>query len=221
MALPSWNAVVAYGSSAVELAGAVVGLRRWRRIAGGQRAITLWFTAAAMTDVGVIIAARQHHNTQSLIRIWFALSVILALDALSRYQFDQGRVAVFRLAIGMYLAAWLVLLTTIEPLAAFASYSAPLHTVVILSAAVLTLLRRASIGRGELMMDSGFLIAAGLAGYAVADVFEMVVAPLWATDFPQGVMIYNTVSNLVTALAELVIIKALFLPPSPSRRTAT
>jgi hypothetical protein len=68
-------------------------------------------------------------------------------------------------------------------------------------------------------MDPGVLIAAGLAGYAIADVFEMIVAPLWVREFPQGVITYNTMSNVLTALAEFVIIRALFLRPNSSYRS--
>lgn len=220
ISLPSWDWVITYASSAVELSGAAIGSIRWRRIAGGQRVITLWFAAAAIIDIAVILAARRHHSTQPLIRLWVAVSVIFALEALGTYQRGDRRVAAFRALIVAYVAAWLILLITIEPLAAFSTYSAPLHTLVILAAAVLTLRRRASFGRGELFTDPGFLIAAGLAGYAVADAFETLVAQLWVREFPQYVVAYYTMCNVLTALAEFVIIKALFLAPSSSRRSS-
>jgi hypothetical protein len=110
------------------------------------------------------------------------------------------------------------MLVTIEPLAAISTYAEPLHALVILVAAVVTLVRRASFGRGELLLDPGFLIAAGLAGYAVAAVFETLVAQLWVRDFPQYVNAYFATCNVLTALAELVIIKALLRAPGSSVR---
>jgi hypothetical protein len=182
--------------------------------------ITIWFVAAALGDVAVFVTAKVLHNTQPAARVWFALSVVFALEALAAFQHDNRRVVAFRVAIGVYLVAWGGLAMIVEPLTTLSTYSSPLHALVILTAAVLTLLRRASLGRGDLFMDPGFLIAAGLAGYAVASVLEALVGQLWLHDAPQYVNAYYATSNIVTALAEAVIIKALFLPPNSSRRSS-
>lgn len=218
MTLPRWDWVVAYGGSAVELAGSAIGVVLWRRLARGQRAVALWFAAAALSDIAVIIVARGHQSTQPTARIWFAVSVILALEALAAYQRGRRRVLGLRILTCAYVAASVIMLVTIEPLAAISTYAEPLHALVILVAAVVTLVRRASFGRGELLLDPGFLIAAGLAGYAVAAVFETLVAQLWVRDFPQYVNAYFATCNVLTALAELVIIKALLRAPGSSVR---
>ena len=219
MRLPSWDWVVAYSGSAVELSGFIIGVVRWRRIARGQQLITLWFSAAVLSDIAVIVTAQLHQSTQSIAPIWFASSVIFALGSLAVYQSGDRRAAVVRVSIGVYLAVSVILLMTIEPLGAISTYAAPLHALVILAAAVLTLLRRASLGRGELLVDPGFLIAAGLTGYAVAAVFETLVTQLWVHDFPQYVKAYYATCDVLTALSEFVIIKALFASPySASRR---
>jgi hypothetical protein len=210
MALPSWDWIAAYGGSAVELGGFAIGAALWKRLARGQRVVTLWFAAAAVSDILVIVLARRHQSTQPVTRVWFAASVILALEALAAYQHDARRVLALRILAVMYVATSVVLLVTIEPLTAITTYAAPLHALVILTAAVVTLLRRATFGRGELVLDPGFLIATGLIGYAVAAVFETLVAQLWVIDFPQYVKTYFAACDIVTALAEIVIIMALF-----------
>jgi hypothetical protein len=220
MAVPSWDVLISYGGSAVELVGAAIGLARWRRIAGGQRMITIWFGAATLSDIAAFVTARWFHNNQPSGRIWFALSVVFALEALAAFQVGKNRVMAFRVAIVAYLAAWALLAAFVEPLPTFSTYTEPLHALVILTAAVLTLLRRASLGRGDLFDDPGFLIAAGLAGYAVATVLETLVGQLWLHDAPQYVNAYYAASNIVTALGEIVIIKGLFLPPYSSHRSA-
>lgn len=220
MKLPGWAFAISYAGSVVEVCGAAIGLLRWRRIAGGQRVITLWLCAAAVSDAAVFVTAKVLHNSQPAARVWFALSVALALEALAEFQHDAHRAGVLRAAAGVYLIAWGILAAVVEPLAMLSTYSAPLHALVILTAAVLTLMRRASLGRGDLLLDSGFLVGAGLAGYAVASVLETLVGQLWLRDFPQYIAAYYAAANIVTALAEVVIIKALFMPPNASYRRA-
>jgi hypothetical protein len=171
-----------------------------------------------LSDILVIVLARRHQSTQPVTRVWYAASVVLALEALAAYQYDARRFLAFRVFAAIYVATSVILLATIEPLAAITTYAAPLHALVILAAAVVTLLRRATFGRGELVLDPGFLIAAGLIGYAVAAVFETLVAQLWVIDFPQYVKAYFAACDIVTALAELVIIMALLRVPRESLR---
>lgn len=218
MTLPGWEWVAAYVGSAVEVSGFAIGAAFWRRLARGQRVITLWFAAASISDIVVIVLARRHQSTQPATRVWFAVSVILALEALAAYQRSARGVHTFRVLAGAYIVASVILLVTIEPLAAITTYAEPLHALVILATAVVTLLRRASFGRGELLLDPGFLIAAGLTGYAVTAVFETLVAQLWVHDYPQYVNAYFAACDVLIALAEVVIIKALIQAPVSSIR---
>jgi hypothetical protein len=220
MALPSWDVLISYGGSAVELCGAAIGIARWRRLASGQRMITIWFAAATVSDVAAFVTARWFHNNQPAGRIWFAVSVVFALEALAAFQAGKKRVVALRVGILAYLGAWSILAAFVEPLTSISTYTEPLHAVVILAAAAITLVRRASLGRGDLLEDPGFLIAAGLAGYAVATVLETLVGQLWLQDAPQYVNAYYAASNIVTALGEGVIIKALFLRAHTSHRSS-
>lgn len=219
MTLPGWEWVAAYVGSAVEVSGFAIGAGFWRRLARGQRVITLWFAAASLSDIVVIVLARRHQSTQPATRVWFAVSVVLALEALAAYQRSARRVHALRALAGAYVVASVILLVTIEPLAVITTYAEPLHALVILATAAVTLLRRGLFGRGELLLDPGFLIAAGLTGYAIAAVFETLVAQLWVNDAPQYVKAYFAACDILTGLAEVVIIKALFQAPnSPARR---
>ncbi|HEY4101829.1 MAG TPA: hypothetical protein VGM20_13225 [Gemmatimonadales bacterium] len=207
--------LVADGSSAVEFIGFLIGSIRWRRLGPGQRAATLWFGAATVSDAVVLFLSYHGQNTQPSGRVWYAASVVLALEALARFQSEQRRVVAFRVASVAYVLTSIVLLVTGEPLNAMTTYAAPLHALVILIAAVVTVFRRTLLGRGDLFSDPGFLVAAGLIGYAVAAVFETLVAQLWTATLPNYVEAFFAACNILTALAEIVIIRALIgRPPS-------
>ena len=221
MKLSTLALVTSYGGTGIEMCGAITGSLRWRRIGPGQQAITLWFGAAMVGDVAAFATARLFQNNQPSSRLWFAFSVVFGLAALAAFQPNRARAWALRVTAGVYLVAWGALALFVEPLTALSTYTEPLHALVILAAAVFTLQRRASLGRGDLFSDAGFLVAAGLAGYAVASVLESLVGQLWLTDAPQYIGAYYSVSNVLTALAEVVIIRALFLEPLPTRRNAT
>jgi hypothetical protein len=216
LTLPSVDWLAAYGALTVELGGFGVGIARWRWLARGQRVIAAWLGAGAMFDIAAIVAARRWHNLQPVARLWFVACVVLAVEALATYQHSRQRVAVLRWVMAGYVLAWLILVATIEPINQYSTYSAPLHALVVLGAAAMTVYRRVSLGRHDLLSDPGFLIGVGLSAYAVPEAFQTLVAQLWINDAPRRSVLYYAMSNGVSALASLVLISALFIRVAPA-----
>ncbi len=221
LTLPAWDWLAGYGDLAVELGGLGVGIARWPRLARGQRVIATWLGASAVFDIAALIASRRWHNAQPVARLWFVTCVVLAVEALAAYQHSRQRAVVLRWLMAGYVIAWLILVATIEPIDQYSTYSAPLHALVVLGAAVMTVFRRVSLGRRDLLGDPGFLIGVGLSAYAVPEAFRTLVAQLWSNDLPQRGILYYAMSNGVSALASLVLISALLVRVAPSLEHST
>ena len=220
MKAPVWNRVTAYSMSAVELAGFVIGVARWRHLGRGQRLVTLWFGAATLFDILEFVASHYVHNAQVVGNFWFPVSVALALETLAAFQPDRRARKLYRGLTAAFVVTWLILLVAAGTLTGYSTYAGPSHALLILAVAAIVLLRRSALGRGDVMRDPAFLVAAGLSGYAVAIVFESLIAQLWQYDHQIYAVMYFSVAHVVTAAAECLMIRALFLPASPSGRTS-
>ena len=85
---------------------------------------------------------------------------------------------------------------------------------MLLGVSVATLFRRVAIGRQEFLADSGFLIAAAVCGVAILAAFQTVAAQLWQRTDANMIAGYYAVNNIVTAIAAVVIIRAIRLNDS-------
>jgi hypothetical protein len=202
----------------VEAIGFAIGLKSWRGLDRGQRLMALWLGASALTDLAAFALARSIGNTQPAARVWYALSVAFALEALARYQGSSRLATMLRVGIVGYLALWLVLLVTVEPPLNYSTYSAPVHAIVILAAAVVTLFRRVALSRGDLVEDSGFLFSVALIAYAVPSALQTLVAQLWNSDYLSRTVAYYTAHSVVSVLAALVVIRGVSIGSAPARR---
>ncbi len=211
MRTPALDWLAAYGSILVELGGAGVGFRFWRRLPQGPRRIVLWLAASGVADISALIAGRRWHNAQPVARVWFLVCVVLALGALASVQHSAPRAAALRVLAGVYALTWLVLVATVEPIQLYSSYSAPLHGVVLLLAASATVFRRISLGRRDLLVDPGFLIGIGLIAYAVPASLQTLVAQLSVNSAPQLGVVFYAMSSVVSVLAELIFIRAIMV----------
>ncbi len=211
-----WSLVIEYGMSALELTGFIVGSVRWRLSRRGQRAITLWFGCAALLDAASFAAARVAHNSQTIAHVWILMAVIFALEALASYQLTRRRATLIRALMLGYAVTWVTLLLTVEPVTSYSTYLNPLHSLVILVPAIATLRQRAWFGRVDTLVDPGFLIAAGLSGYGVASSLQTLMVQLLIRDMLGYVERYYAMCNLLASLAEVILIRALFLPSADS-----
>jgi hypothetical protein len=220
METPAWARAIEYVGFAVELAGFLLGTWRWRQLGRGQKAMTLWFGAAIALDILDVTLAPVLLTSQPLSSASNLISPVLALEGLAAFQSSAPIARRFRLVATAYALTWLILHLTVEPLADYSTYSAPLAGFVILASAAFVLFERAARGRTDALVDPAFLVAAGLCGGAVADVFRTLVAGLMVRDHPLYTLIYYSACNIIVALAELIIIRALLIQPRRATRPA-
>jgi len=201
-----------YAGTAAALAGLGIGIARWPALERGQRAATVFLGTSALCDLAAYAAAYFRHNTQSVARVWFLLSVVLGLEILAAYQRNRRQAALFRLIAGGYVLTWLILGVTVDPIDNYSTFTGPLQGIVILAAAATTLFQRVALGRRDFLSDPGFMIAVALCAVAVPAAFQTVVAQLWLNDHRDMGNSYYVMNNMVDALAALLIIGALRIP---------
>lgn len=170
-----------------------------------------WLGASGLADVGALVSGRLWQNSQPVVRVWLLFGVVLAMEALAAYQHSRQRAAVFRMAMGGFVIAWLVLLATVEPIARYSAFTAPLHGMVILVASAATVFRRVSLTRRDLLVDSGFLISVGLMAYAVPASLQTLVAQLSVNSAPQLGVVFYAMSSVVSILAALIFVRAIMV----------
>ncbi len=164
MTIPWYLAWTAYGATAAAFGGFAVGLWRWRQLGRGQKLVTAWLGVSILSDLASYVAAGVWQNTQPVLQLWLVASVILGLETLAAFQHNRRMVVLFRCMGAAYFVAWLVLAWVVESVARYSTFAAPLQGVVLLGAAVATILRRASLGRRDLAGDAGFLVAIAIRG---------------------------------------------------------
>jgi hypothetical protein len=219
MEIPPWSHAISSLMYAAEMGGFLVGVWRWRSLGRGQKVITLWFGAAIGFDLLALALAPRLLNTQPISNTLYPISVVLALEALASYQVTRVFAIRFRLVAAAYVVTWAVLHLTVERLTDYSTFAAPLSGIVVLACAALVLFQRVARGRSDVLTDPAFLIAAGLCGCAVADVFRTLVAGLLLHDHPYYALAYYSACNLILTLAELIIIRALLVPAGHATRT--
>jgi hypothetical protein len=188
--LPWWYGAAVKVAFAVEIAGGAIGLYRWPRLSRAQRLMTLWLVASALVDLLIETTSARTRNAQPLAHVWYAASVIFGVGAMAALQSDRRLVRIHQGIVVAFLAIWGGLAATVEPITEYSKYSAPLHAVVILGAALAALFRRVVTARDDLLLDSGFLLSVGLIAYAVPSAFQTLVAQLWLREHPANTMAY-------------------------------
>jgi len=211
MKMPIWGRLPIWATCGVELGGFIVGASRWSRLGRGPRAITLWFGASAIVDVIDLGLSRIIRNVQPIQSALLPISMVLAVEALASYQVTRANALRFRAVGFCYLLAWAVLHLSVETFDAYSAYSTPLYSIVMLGGAGAVIVQRVLRGRGDFLVDPAFLIAAGLCGVGIATVFKTLVGALWFRDDPIALLAFYSVCNVLTVMAEVLIIRALIL----------
>ena len=209
MRFPTLTWLTAYGTTVADLGATGIGVWWWRRLGRGQRLIVAWLAASGLADVGALLAGRLWQNSQPVVRVWLLFSVTLAVEALAAFQHSRQRTAILRIVAGCFVVAWLILLVTVEPITRYSAFSVPLHGVIILLAASVTVLRRISLGRRDLLVDPGFLIGIGLISYAVPAALQTLVAQLSLNAGPQHAMLFYALASVASILAVVMFVRAI------------
>lgn len=201
-----WSAYVA---TAAALAGFTFGAARWRQLARGQRVLTLWLGASAAADIATYTLESVLGNTQPIAQIWFVASVVLGLEVLASLQYSGSAALWFR-GIGVaYGLVWAVLALSVESIHLYSTYASPLQGFVLLGASLAALLRRVAIGRRDFLDDPAFLVCIAFAAIGLVSAFQTLTAQMLMRQNRDFVAGYYTMSNVINALAALVLLTVL------------
>jgi hypothetical protein len=214
LTLPSLELLAGYGALAAELGGVVLGAARWAQLDAGCRMIVAWLGASALADIAEFIAAPIWHNVQPVARVWYVLSVSFALLSLAAFQHVRRRATVIHGVIGVYLVAWVLLLMTVEPLKNYSAYIGPLHGLLILAAAGITLFRRVAVTRRDLLADPAFLVATALSVYAIPATFRTLIAQILVNGPVSRLINFYAICSVISLFAVLIVIDALLVRTS-------
>ncbi len=210
----NWQLATLVTVPTVDTLGFLVGAFVWRRVRN-QRLMVFWLGLSAITDWAFLIAARTSGNSRPVVRVWYAASVVAALAAMAAYQGSPRRAKLLWGASAAYVVLWTILLLTIEPIAEYSSYSAPIHALLILAAAVMTLFRRVAVARGDLVRDAGFLFAAGLIVYAVPATIQALVPQVMGLG---GASAYYALTDVISFMGTALIVAGLLVSSSSTVR---
>lgn len=159
------------------------------------------------------------HRTNNLWIDYFASPLIGAgvLMGLSYWQLSTPERVTIRLTIPVYIAVRLFVALRMEDLTTFSRFASPIDAVVLLTAALWTLLRR-SFGpatRPHAAAD-WFWACIGLAGYAIA-LAAYEPAALLAGDDREALALIFTLRSILFMLAYLTIAWGMSRPWTPRR----
>lgn len=214
------DTIVGYIATAFALIGLGVGVARWRHLDLGLKLATAYLGATALTDLVVYYVSAHSTRVQSVVRIWFLVSVLLVCATLATFQHDGRRAIWLRVAAIVYGIAWLILSFTVEAFDAYSTYAGPLSGVVILGAALMTIFRRVALARRDLAADPGFLVAVAFAAIGLPTAFQTVVVQLWLNNLIGRGIAYYAMNNAINAFAALILINALRIPGRASESGA-
>ena len=149
---------------------------------GGRSAASWWISAGSLVSLGSDLAQRVL-GTRGINNLWlsYALTPLMGgafLWAMASMQpGNVGRLAL-RLTVPAYLVAWYGLTLTAEDTGTFSSFAYPFHSLLLLAAALWTLVVRGlEPSERQVLRTDWFWILGGLALYAAA---TAAIEPLFA-----------------------------------------
>lgn len=195
-----------YAINVTILLASMAAILAWRRSDRERRLASAWLWALAISSAASYVAKKTIQNTQVTAQFWFPVSVVLAMETLAAMQGSVRRRDAFRIAAGVYVLAWgFLLLMAVEDPEAYSPIAAPLHAITIATAALLTLMRRVALARGDLLHDTGFLVSIALALFTLPAAFLTHVGRLWIPTHMDWVRLYYGARNLVSVCAMILL----------------
>ncbi len=202
---------LAYGMLAAGLTGFAVSLFLRARLPRALQVLGYWFAADAAFTTASLFAAKWYRNSRVTSNCSNLVSVCLAMEALGRMQGARKSLVRFRVAAACYAVAWVVLMLTAENPTEYSKYSGPLMGCILVAAGALTIARRVSVARAELLHDPSFLVGVAFVAYEVPTAFLTTVAQLLLRDHPADVLYYSAARFGVTIPAMFLMIYAMVL----------
>src|SRR5260221_988940 len=195
----------------------VAALRCGRRLPAARRWIVAWGLVRLLDDgIAFALATQGRHN------LWLRypvglLEVVILLIALSLWHRDSvGRLAL-RVAVPVFTLTWVLLVAFVERTDTFGLVTGPLEALVVLSAALVTLLVRVRSQEGGLLQEDWFWVCVGLSLWFGSAAALEPLSRLLVETHPAVVYSASQVKAVVDVLASLIIARGMLCPILPPR----
>ncbi len=156
--------VILHVATAAQISPVLGGWVARARLTAPRLGILTWCALKSGIDVGALVLASRGINNHWLTYVFLPIEAALILWALSYWQGQVAKLAM-RLAIPLFLVAWLVLVAVVEDTGTFSQVGEPVHALLGLVAALFTVGTRAYGESDPLVRQDWFWICIGLALY--------------------------------------------------------
>jgi hypothetical protein len=209
-----WSLRAAIGS---QLLPPLAASRHGRRLPAARRWVAAWALLLFAYDLTQFaLAVRGRHNLW--LRYPFGpIETGVVLIALSLWHADAVFRLALRLAVPLFTVVWGLLVAFVERTDTFGLVTGPLQSLVLLSAALFTLLARARVQEGPLAREDWFWVSAGLSLWYGAAAAQEPIARLLVAEHPSVVSSAYQVKAVVDVFASLIIARGMLCPILPPR----
>lgn len=152
-----------YCSAASELLPPLAAVAWRRQLTDARRLVVVWCLIQVIANVVGFQLAFKHLNNHPVSYVALPFQGAAILWALSLWQLKPVSRLTLRLAIPVFVVAWIVLVATTENLYNFSAVAEPVYSMLALSAALYTLLTRSAATNESLLREDWFLMCTGLA----------------------------------------------------------
>jgi len=187
-----------------------------RRLTPAQKWTAFWAGLLILFDVATLWFALLDRNNHLLNYLLTPLVTGIALWILSLWQVSARPARVLRLLIPFLFVVWMAMVAGIESTHTFSLLAEPFAGLVLLSAALWTILTRAIREEGSLAQQEWLWIGAGMALYAATSVALPPVSAILISLSPDLVMRAYEGKSLVDVLSFALIARGILCSsPSP------
>ncbi len=154
-----------------------------RRSLRGPRAwVLLWCAILASGDGFSLLLGSRHETNLIIYNLVVPIGGAVVLWGLSLWQADEVPRLAFRIAIGPFVVAWMILTLALSDASRFSPVADPMAKLVCLAAAAFTLVARSRASDGAPHRHDWFWVSAGMALYfgtasALAPLSALLVNP--------------------------------------------
>jgi hypothetical protein len=193
-------------------------LRFGRRLPAARRWIVGWGLVRLLDDgIALALALQGRHNLW--LRYPFGpLETALLLVALSLWHGDSVARLALRVAVPVFALTWGLLVGFVERTDTFGLVTGPLQSLVVLSAALVTLLVRVRSQEGGLLQEDWFWVCTGLSLWYGSSAALEPLSRLLVAEHPSVVSSAYQVKAVVDVLASLILARGMLCPILPLLR---
>jgi hypothetical protein len=198
-------------SQAVPIA---VGILARRRLTSARVWIMFWCAIYLIVNLAAKYLASRGMNNHFLTYLALPVQCLGVMWALSLWQKSATARLTLRIAVPVFLVAFIVVTRFFENIRNFSAIAEPVYSIVALGAAIATLLSRSPDEEGALLSQDWFWVCVGLILHFGALAVLTPLAAHYLTTDPQLVIRAYVIRGYVNTAAFLVIAIGIFSPSS-------